>query len=211
MISNQSSPKDTDLQLWSNIRNGEKDSLSSLYNLYYLCLFNYGYKIVPREQFIEDCIQELFLTIWEQRNTISKVFSVKSYLYVSMKRMVFSKLNKYRNYQKRNTRYAEDFQEDTLDFESWIIAQEFQAEYKYLVDVAIQELSNRQKEVIKLKYNDGLSTSEIANLLEINRQSVYNHVSEALKQLKTYVHETPKKIGTIESPLYANESVFSYV
>ena len=204
----QTSKKTDDLELWTNIRNGEKDSLSSLFNLYYSCLFNYGYKIVPREQFIKDCIQELFLTIWEQRNTISEVYSVKSYLYVSMKRMIFSNLKKYRNYKKRNARYVEDFLEENLNFETQIITQEFQTEYKSRVNNAIRELSKRQKEVIKLKYNHGLSTSEIATLLEINRQSVYNHVSEALKQLKTYVHNTPQT-PNVQSPLYAGVDAYS--
>lgn len=208
MIQNQPSQKVDELELWTNIRNGEKDSLSSLFSLYYSCLFNYGYKIVPKEQFVKDCIQELFLTIWEQRNTISEVYSVKSYLYVSMKRMIFCNLKKYRNYKNRNARYAEDFLEDNLNFETWIIAREFQAEYKSQVNKAIRELSNRQKEVIKLKYNDGLSTSEIANLLEINKQSVYNHVSEALKQLKTYVHDIPQT-HNIESPLFASGGGYS--
>ena len=208
MTQNQTSQKTNDLELWTNIRNGEKDSLSSLFSLYYSCLFNYGYKIVPRDQFVKDCIQELFLTIWEQRNTICEVYSVKSYLYVSMKRMIFCNLKKYKNYKKRNARYAEDFLEENLNFETWIISQEFQAEYKSKVNKAIRELSNRQKEIIKLKYNHGLSTSEIASLLEINRQSVYNHVSEALKQLKTYVHNTPQT-SAIQSPLYATGGTYS--
>lgn len=208
MTTNQTIQKTDDLILWNNIRNGDKDSLSSLFKVYYPALFNFGFKIVPREQFIKDCIQELFLTIWEQKNTISEVYSVKSYLYVSMKRMVFCNLKKYRNYQKRNVKYAEELPDEATDFETWIITQENQIEYRVQLTEAFQVLSNRQREVIHLKYRDGLSNSEIASLLEINRQSVYNHVSEALKQIKQFVQDMPKTCN-IESPLYATSAVYS--
>ena len=208
MGTNQASQKPDDIKLWNQIRNGDKDSLSSLFEMYYAGLFNFGFKIIPREQFIKDCIQELFLTIWEQRNTISEVHSVKSYLYVSMKRMVFSNLKKYRNYQKRNVKYAEEFPDEITDVETWIISQENQAEYRVQLHEALQVLSNRQKEVLHLKYKDGLSNSEIATLLEINRQSVYNHVSEALKQIKSFIRNMPQA-PSIESPLFATNLVYS--
>lgn len=208
MATNQTTRKQNDLDLWNSIRNGDKDSLSELFKAYYPGLFNFGFKIIPREQFIKDCIQELFLAIWEQRNTISEVNSVKSYLYVSMKRMVFSNLKKYRNYQNRNVKYAEQFPDEVTDFETWIITQENQIEYRVQLYEALQVLSSRQKEVIHLKYKDGLSNSEIASLLEINRQSVYNHVSESLKQIKCFIQDMPKA-SDIESPLYSTNLAYS--
>lgn len=208
MATSQTAQKTDDLKLWNNIRNGDKDSLSTLFKVYYPALFNFGFKIVPREQFVKDCVQELFLTIWEQRNAISEVYSVKSYLYVSMKRMVFSNLKKYRNYKKRNEKYAEELPDEAADFETWIITLENEIDYRVQLYEALQVLSNRQKEVINLKYRDGLSNSEIASLLEINRQSVYNHVSEALKQIQNFIHNMPQKT-TIESPLYATNLAYS--
>lgn len=190
-------------ELWAQIRNGDKKSLSSLFRLYSPRLFNYGYKIVPCEDFIEDCIQELFLTIWEQRKTVSNVYSVKAYLYVSMRRMVLHNLKKNRNLIKRNIQYAEEFVEEIQDIESWIVIQEIRIETKNQLNEAIKTLSNRQKEIIKLKYDDGLSNSEIAGLLKIKRQSVYNHVSEALKELKYLVNRTPHYPVSIKSPVFA--------
>lgn len=187
MLHKHTYKKLNDRQLWDSIRNGDKYCLSLLFSRYYPKLFSYGYKIVPREEFVKDCIQELFLTIWEQRKSVSKVQSVNSYLFISMRRMIFYNLRKNKNHQKRNSVYVEEFTEESPDIETRIIGHEYEQEFRRLLKEGLQDLSTRQKEIIELKYTDGLSNSEIANLLQIRRQSVYNHVSEAIKQLKGFV------------------------
>lgn len=187
MLYNHTLEKLNDQQLWDSIKNGNKNCLSILFNRYYVRLFNYGYKITGKEEFVKDCIQELFLNIWEQRNTVSSVQSVSSYLFVSMRRMIFYNLRKVKNHKKRNTTYIKEFTEETHNIESAIIRNELDIECKRQLNLAMRELSKRQKEIITLKYDEGLSNSEIARLLDIKRQSVYNHVSEALKLLKTFV------------------------
>lgn len=195
-----------DHQLWERIRNEDKYCLSALYCRYHPRLFKYGFKIVQNDEFNKDCIQELFLTIWEQRKTVSEVHSVNSYLFVSMRRTIFNKLRKNRNQVKRNTLFSEELSDYESDIETLIINKEFENEFNDQLKNALCDLSNRQKEIIELKYLDGLSNSEIANLLQINRQSVYNHVSEAIKQLKFFVGNTTRT-GIPKSPVHSYYSV----
>ncbi len=173
-----------DRQLWNSFRNSDKQCLSTLFNRYYSKLFNYGFNIVQNDEFVKDCIQELFLTLLEQRNTVSNAYSVHSYLFVSMRRMLFYNLRKRKNQQIRNKVFTEHFIDENFHIENRIINSEIEHELADILQRALSDLSNRQKQVIHLKYFEGLSNSEIAKLLCINRQSVYNHVSEAIKQLK---------------------------
>ncbi len=46
-------------------------------------------------------------------------------------------------------------------------------------------MSQRQKEIIYLKFYEGLSTQEISNILNIKPQSVYNYISESKKILNS--------------------------
>lgn len=190
MVHKHKFKKLNDRQLWNRIRNGDKDCLSILFNRFYSRLFSFGYKIIPRGEFIEDCIQELFLTIWEYRRNVSDAQSVSSYLYVSMRRLVLYNLRKVKNNKTRNSLYMEELIEETPNIETCIILKEYDIEFRRELHDAMHNLTNRQKEIIRLKYSEGLSNSEIARLLEIKRQSVYNHVSEAIKLLKTFVSET---------------------
>ncbi|WP_158607349.1 RNA polymerase sigma factor [Rhodohalobacter sp. SW132] len=187
MKSNDTVKQMDDTTLWSNVLEGDKEALSSLYHTYHNRLFNYGYRIVAREDFVEDCIQELFLTIWEKHYSISEAKSVKAYLYISMRRTIFKNLRKYRNQQNRNLKYAKEREQSSLTVEDFLIESEYQNEFKQKLEVAINSLSKRGREVIYLKYYDGMSNAEIATLMDIKRQSVYNHVSEALSEMQQFV------------------------
>lgn len=174
-------------QLWKGIRRGDKQALSELFKTYYSQLYNYGFKIVPKEELVKDSIQELFLVLWSKRKKINKAYAVKSYLFHSIRRIILRSLRRQRSRIKRDKVYVSDYFEETFNIEELIIHFEIKKKQKSLLVEAVESLSSRQKEAIFLKYYQGLSNSEIAYVMEINRQSVYNHISKAINQLKGFV------------------------
>lgn len=173
--------------LWSEVRAGRKKALSELFCVTYSGLFNYGYRIVPREAFVEDAIQELFLILWEKREAINEARSVKSYLCSSLRRLIFRRIRKQKNRIRRNYDYKQNFYEELRTMEELLIHFEVDQERKQQLSLALGSLSDRQKEAIFLKYYDGLSNTEIARIMEINKQSVYNHVSKAINKMQDVV------------------------
>lgn len=178
----------TDLAaLWSEIRNGNPKALSELYHISYPWLFNCGYKIVPNRTLIEDAIQELFFTLWKQKEGIREAKYVKSYLYCSLRRIILCGLEKQKNRTERNYIYEKDLSNEAYNIEELIINFETWQEKKRQLTFAMQSLSKRQKEAIHLKFYNGLSNKEIAQVMDINKQSVYNHVSKAITRIQEYV------------------------
>lgn len=175
--------------LWSKVRSGRERALSELFCVSYSWLFKYGYRIVPREAFVKDAIQELFLILWEKREAINEARSVKSYLCSSLRRLIFRRMRKQKNRAKRNHDYRQNYIEDLRNREELIIRFEVNQEKERQLSLAIGSLSDRQKEAIFLKFYDGLSNSEIARIMEINKQSVYNHVSTAINKMRNHVQE----------------------
>lgn len=173
--------------LWRDIRSGKKKALSDLFCVSYSWLFNYGYRIVPREAFVEDAIQELFLILWEKREAINEARSVKSYLCSSLRRIIFRRIQKQKNRAKRNFSYKLSFSEDLRTMEELIIYFEIDQEKKQRLSLALGALSERQKEAVFLKFYEGFSTKEIAQIMDINTQSVYNHVSAAISKMQNFV------------------------
>lgn len=174
-------------KLWKEVLEGKRQALASLFHLYHQILFTYGYRIISNEEFIEDCIQELFLTIWEKHDTITQAKSVKAYLFISMRRTIFKNLRKQKNQQNRNIKYAEEKVNQSISIEDLLIEIECHNEYQKKLEEALNSLSKRGREVIYLKYYNGMSNSEIAGLMKIQRQSVYNHVSEAISEMQQLV------------------------
>jgi len=174
-------------KLWKGIREGRSESLSGLFCISYSWLFNYGFKIVPKEDFIKDTIQELFLNVWKRRDGINKAISVKSYLFSSLRRIIMRRLQKQRNRTQRNHSYDENHFKEIYNIEEVIIHFETSKEKKEQLKLAMESLSERQKEAIYLKFYNGLSNNEIAEVMGINKQSVYNHVSKAIAEMQDYV------------------------
>lgn len=179
--------KDDLAELWSEIRSGNPKALSALYHSSYSWLFNYGYKIIPRKTLIEDAIQELFLILWKQKGSICEARSVKSYLYCSLRRIILRRLKKQRNRTERNYIYDKNLINEVYNIEELIINFETTQEKKRQLTYAMQSLSKRQKEAIYLKFYNGLSNKEIAQVMDINKQSVYNHVSNAINKIQGFV------------------------
>lgn len=174
-------------EIWSKLRKSNSDALSKLFCVSYSWLFKYGYKIVPQEAFIKDSIQELFLNLWKRREAISAAKSVKSYLLSSLRRIIFRRLKKQRNRTERNHSYKKNLFSDSYNVEELMIYFEEIEVRRRKLRHAIASLSKRQREAIYLKFYNGLSNTEIAQVMNINKQSVYNHVSKAIGRIQEFV------------------------
>src|SRR5687768_18006387 len=76
----------TDEILWKGLQQGDKDMFLSLYTKYYHSLLFIGLKEIKDAQLVKDTIHQLFLYLWEKRETIHEANNVKSYLVTSFLR-----------------------------------------------------------------------------------------------------------------------------
>lgn len=176
-----------DIQLWERLLKDERQALSELFKKYYRPLLNYGLKIIPQEELVKDSIQELFYSIWEGRANLSEIEYIRSYLYISLRRTIFRQNEIKQNRNKRDHSYSEEFFQHIVDTEKLMMMEEFKKEQKRELKKALAKLNPREKEVIFLKFYSGLSNTEIAQVLDVNRQSVYNYIYRAIQALKDFL------------------------
>jgi RNA polymerase sigma factor (sigma-70 family) len=154
-----------------------------IYDTFYKKLYNYGWRIAGEKSLVEDCIQELFVRLWKQKEKLSVPRSIQAYLFESLRRCIFRAMEK----EKRE---AGDHLDESYDynshssFEMTLISQECQAEQRSSLERALESLTNRQREVIYLKFYLKMSYGEIAPIMGLNVESVYNLVSRALNILE---------------------------
>ncbi|MGG9962867.1 RNA polymerase sigma factor [Ferruginibacter sp. SUN106] len=173
-----------DDNLWLGLRQGDKEMFLALYKKYYHTLLFIGLKEMKDAQLVKDTIQQLFLYLWEKRETIQEANNVKCYLVTSFLRKLTSDWKKSKQsgvLQVVWNSYAEDSQ---LNPEEKLIRKDEQSHlFKLLMD-RINELPNRQKELIVLKFYEGLSYEEIVQRTGLSHRTVYNKIHEGLKKLK---------------------------
>jgi len=175
---------DEDLFLWNNFRNGNSDAFGELIRVHYQDLFNYGTRFTKEDELVKDCIQDLFLELWTNRLTISETSFVKYYLLKSLRRKLTRKIGRSRHTGSWDELHFESLFNGSPSVETSIIREEWLAELSRKMRKVLTSLSKRQQEVIYLRFYVDADIEEIAEIMALNRQSVYNLLHDALKRLK---------------------------
>ncbi|MFC5410490.1 RNA polymerase sigma factor [Larkinella bovis] len=169
--------------LWELFREGDKDALGNLARIYYRVLYNYAKKFSRDPEFIKDCIQELFLKLWDKRENISKTVSVRAYLFKAIRNTILDEVARLQRFQQAiEPSFDTNPMEPGID-EVWI--ENEMADYRItLLTEVIAQLSKRQQEIIYLRFYEGLTTQETAEIMGLGYQSVSNLLYRTLKELK---------------------------
>ena len=168
--------------LWSNFKTGNELALSMLYKKYVQRLYDYGMHTCRDHDLVKDCLQDLFFKLWNKRDGISNVHSVKPYLFKSFRRLLIHQIIENRKHSAPLPE-REVFQ-FMPSIESVLIEDEIRAEQTIRLKNCVQSLTKGQREVIYLKFYNGLSYQEIAEITELQIDSVYNLVSKTIELLR---------------------------
>lgn len=173
-----------DINLWKRILNDDREALSLLFKKFYKPLLNYGLYLVPERELVQDNIQELFLRIWKSRDRLSNIEYVRSYLYTSLRRSILEEIELQKNRQKRDRKYSDSTDFYDKNIEQRMIIEEIKQEEKESVRQALETLTDRQRKAAFLKFYGGLTNDEISEVMNVNKQSVYNYIYRAIVALQ---------------------------
>ena len=163
---------------------GDRDAFLSIYESHYQALFSYGFSLTASKEQTKDCIQELFLEIWNKHDSINKdVVNIRSYLFTWLRRKI-SKEFKRLDGEKCTSELIDNFSDNVLPYEDLLIAFQQSEEKKDKLSAALKKLTKKQLEVIRLKYFENLSYEEIAVKTSRTQRTVYNLVYEAIHHLR---------------------------
>jgi RNA polymerase sigma-70 factor (ECF subfamily) len=171
---------DQNIRLWESFRKGDKDAFAALFREHYSTLYKFGNKFTSDTELLEDCIQELFVELWQAKSQ-APVLSVKAYLLKSLKYKLLKAFRKNGKVLPLQEHGEVPFE---LSHENFMISQQESQEKKQMVIEALGKLSHRQKEIIYLKYYQNLSYEEVSEIMNINYQVARNLLYQAIKSLK---------------------------
>lgn len=132
---------------------------------------------------VKDCVQDVFVDIWTYRHKLNEASVVKAYLLSSVRKRIA------RFYQREHI-FSKVKDLDSLEFlfdfsiEDYLIADETMATKIEHLNRLINNLPARQKEALYLRYHQGLSVEQAAEVLNLNYQSTKNLLHRAILQLR---------------------------
>ncbi|RRB15629.1 RNA polymerase sigma factor [Larkinella knui] len=175
-----------ELVLWKQFLSGDTLAFESLMSSHFQVLFHYGSKFSKDREFVKDCIQDLFLILWERRGNLNAEVAVKPYLMASLRRLM-----------NRSGHPKTGLPDAVSTDEQGVFEIEFSVEEEYIEQESIRvttqrfkklldELPKRQKEVIYLKFFQEMDRNQISEVMDISPQTVSNLLQIAIRQLKVY-------------------------
>jgi RNA polymerase sigma factor (sigma-70 family) len=175
-----------DTAYWIRLKKGDPQALGYLYDTYSDKLFIAALRMTKDRELAKDALQEVFIEIWNYRNTLGDVIHTQSYLTKVMRSILLKKLKK-ENLISHYT-IADSLVSAEQSMEEVIISADTDKEKKYRLKLALSNLTNRQKQVLELRFQEGLSYEQIAEKLSMNYQSVNNLAFRTIHRLRNQLH-----------------------
>jgi RNA polymerase sigma factor (sigma-70 family) len=177
--------------LWDELMQGSRDAFEKIYQLHYSGLYSYGRKFSADTFLVRDSIQDVFVELWNYREKLSKISSIKFYLYRCLRNKILSSLKKNKKWAL-SCEVTDDYDfEIVFSAEHSLIMEQGLAEQKERIEKGLRLLTKRQKEIIYLKFYSRLSYEEIAAVMDLNVESAYKLLSNTLRALRTHLKDLP--------------------
>ena len=170
--------------LWLKFREGPQEVFQELVQHFYRELYFYGGRFTRDTDLLKDCLQDLFLDLWVYRHRISDTPYIRSYLYKSLRRKIHREILRQPSAGRDDSVTFDDVSSQEITAEQALIRTELSEYQTSRLHELLAGLSDRQREAIHLKFYGELSNEEIADILDVNKQSVANLLHRGLSRLR---------------------------
>lgn len=178
----------TEEEILNLLQEGNEYAYELIFRRYYVSLCGFATRFIEQPETAEEIVQNIFLKLWEKRDTLSIQISLKSYLF----RAVYNSCNNHVTHAKVKNKYLTFIRETLFRNERLSDPVMDSLAYKELnekITEAIERLPDACKNIFKMSRFDGLKYSEIANHLNISVKTVETQISRALSRLRKDLKE----------------------
>jgi RNA polymerase sigma-70 factor (ECF subfamily) len=161
------------------LQKGNVAAFDSLFEVYSPKLFGFALKYFKNESDAEELVQEVFVKIWENHQSLKSELSFKSYLFT----IALNYIRKYFNKKASLLRYVESLPSDP-ELSDHISIDEYESTLRRIYQI-IEQMPPRRREIFLKSKLEGKSSKEVAAELNISPGTVDNQVSEAFRFIRT--------------------------
>lgn len=173
----------TDRDLIAALKKGDNDAFSIIYKRYWGKVCNFSRLYITSDADIEDIVQQVFLKLWNYRESLKENESFEGFLFIATRNLIFSHMRKSFNENAYKLTVLDAISEKENDWHG--IQEEIEAhELGEYIEQLLKELSPRQQEIFRLSRTEMCSNREIAERLSISEKTVEKHMTTTLRFLR---------------------------
>lgn len=183
---------------------GDVPAFDAIYRRYYRSVYANIFKLVKNAHYAEDILQDVFVSLWQNRFKIRSDRSVSGWLFVVS-------YNRALTFLKREIRRSEEYVESYEPFESSLADEEPDESVLTMqlnaLEEAVESLSTRRREVFRLCRFEGKTNEEAATMLNLSTETVKDYLKHSIKAVKAYIGDKypPHVVGMmLLTGLFAN-------
>jgi RNA polymerase sigma-70 factor (ECF subfamily) len=158
----------------------DKAGFEELFRSFFPGLVLFAQKYLPDQDTSKEIVHNVFLNLWEKRETIDSSSSLKSYLFTSVYNRCLNHIRDQKKFDKDESRLQGLDSSEFYDGTDYLEEQELE---QRIFD-ALQALPEKCREVFTMNRFEGLKYAEIAEKLNISIKTVEAQMSKALKILR---------------------------
>ncbi|MBK7099438.1 MAG: RNA polymerase sigma-70 factor [Sphingobacteriales bacterium] len=171
-------------EAFAGLAKGDDLAFTSIYNNYFSKIFSTALHFCKIRELAEDITQQVFLVLWEERTLLYKIDNPEAWLWTITKNQALNRLKK--EAQKKNYyNYLREFFEDEAQTPFVQLLQKQKGER---IEHLVSLLSPRQQQIYRMNKYCGVTYKEIAFQLGLSKETVKEHMANALKNLKQLLY-----------------------
>lgn len=164
---------------------GDKEAFAALYKMYAGKCANFALKLTKDKVVAKDITHDVFVKVWNGRQSLSKVGSFSSYLF----RMVRNEVLNYFEKEEINRRFIARRTMEVEEFRAYVDEKVDENELRLLIARTMDKMPAQRREVFVMSRYKGLPNKEIATMLGLSIRTVEKHISNALSDIRDGLKE----------------------
>lgn len=183
----------SDEEICTKLRDGDKVIFSQLFQQFYSSLCNYANGFVFNEEIAKEVVLDIFLNIWEKRESLNIINSLKAYLYRAVHNQCLNYIKKSHNIRVLQVYSNEDERvKDSLlnkEIPPDVYDKLFTEEVKIQLEKVMKDLPDQSRKIFYLCRFENLSYKEIARELKVSLSTVKTHMARATLKLSAEIRK----------------------
>jgi RNA polymerase sigma-70 factor (family 1) len=175
------SEKQEDIHLVGLLQKGDVTSFDLLFEKYSSKLYGFALKYFKNETDAEELVQEVFVKVWENHQSLKSASSFKSYLFT----IALNQIRKHFNQKVVVLRYIENIQNNSAVADQ-VTHDEYENTLHKIYQI-INKMPQRRREIFLKSKIEGKCAKDVAAELNISPGTVDNQISEALRFIRNHL------------------------
>lgn len=161
------------------IKRSDRQAFDQLFRSMYAPLVRFAHTYTKDRSSASDIVQDGFVALWKNRQSIDPGQSFKAYLYRIVRNRALNFLRDTKAEQPEADLIIEDPSIET-EIEEGRQVEELSQKFSEWID----QLPERRQEAFELSRFEGLNHQEIATVMDVSPKTVNNHIVAALRTLR---------------------------